>query len=211
MKTVVCYGDSNVWGFIPGSEKAFYARYPKQKRWTGILAAKLGPDFDVIEEGLNGRTVSLDEITPGRPFRNGLKTLPLILESHAPIALIVLMLGLNDTKSQFNKSGEEIAEGMRKLIRLIKTSDHPPRILLIGPPPLTQNVGVKFPSFNNHSVKVSKKLPSLFQDLALEESCAFFDASFIHASPIDGVHWDEDQVRKFGESIAQTLKTTHNL
>jgi len=41
MKTILCYGDSNVWGNIPGSynpETGLSQRFPKNKRWTGILA-----------------------------------------------------------------------------------------------------------------------------------------------------------------------------
>lgn len=32
MKQILCYGDSNTWGFIPGTKE----RYPWEIRWTGI-------------------------------------------------------------------------------------------------------------------------------------------------------------------------------
>src|SRR6185312_15728191 len=124
MKTILCYGDSNLRGFIPGTfdeKTGLSARYAKNKRWTGVLQNKLGDKYDVIEEGLNGRTTNLDEIIPGRPFRNGLALLPACLESHYPIDLVIFMLGTNDTKVQFNRTAEEIAEGMRELVKVIKT------------------------------------------------------------------------------------------
>ena len=51
MKRVLCYGDSNTWGYDPGTGK----RYAPDVRWTGVLANRLGPDYQVLEEGLNGR------------------------------------------------------------------------------------------------------------------------------------------------------------
>ena len=44
MKRILCYGDSNTWGFTPGSGK----RYPSDVRWTGVMAKELGKDYEVI-------------------------------------------------------------------------------------------------------------------------------------------------------------------
>ena len=52
MKQIICYGDSNTFGYIPGSGK----RYPKDIRWTGVLSNLLGDEYKVIEEGCNNRT-----------------------------------------------------------------------------------------------------------------------------------------------------------
>lgn len=41
MKHVLCFGDSNTWGFIPGTCK----RYDEHTRWTGILQDELGADW----------------------------------------------------------------------------------------------------------------------------------------------------------------------
>ena len=77
MKTILCYGDSNLRGTIPGPALdkmgLIKPRYPQNKRWTGILQKNLGEEYNVIEEGIGGRTTTLDEIFPGRPYRNGLR------------------------------------------------------------------------------------------------------------------------------------------
>ena len=52
MYRILCYGDSNTWGYIPLTEK----RYPPEVRWTGRLQRLLGPDYQVLEDGLSGRT-----------------------------------------------------------------------------------------------------------------------------------------------------------
>lgn len=53
---ILCYGDSNTWGYISGSD---HQRYGNNERWTKILAKLLGNSFEVIEEGLNSRTLIL--------------------------------------------------------------------------------------------------------------------------------------------------------
>ena len=61
MKTIVCYGDSNTYGYNP--ENGF--RYEYEERWTTILQKELKDSAIVIPEGLNGRTTSFeDELRP---------------------------------------------------------------------------------------------------------------------------------------------------
>lgn len=56
MKQILCFGDSNTYGLIPGTEN----RYNWEIRWTGRLdAAVRGKGYRVIEEGLCGRTTVL--------------------------------------------------------------------------------------------------------------------------------------------------------
>lgn len=214
MKTILAYGDSNLRGFIPGTtdpKTGLSARYPHNQRWTGILQHNLGSQYCVIEEGLNGRTTSLDEIDPGRPYKNGLTHFPICLESHFPIDLVIFMLGSNDCKTQFNLTAPAIAEGMRKLIRLTKQSDmgpagKSPHVLLIASPPLLKNVTRHFPSFGEKSIDTSKHLSSAYQRLAKEEHCQFLDAAaFIQCSEIDGVHFDLESVKLLGNSLSEKV------
>ena len=50
MTTILCYGDSNTYGYNPVNG----LRYPKDVRWTGVLQKLLGEQYAVIEEGCNG-------------------------------------------------------------------------------------------------------------------------------------------------------------
>ena len=68
MKHILCYGDSNTHGYIPGG-----GRYDDDTRYTGILAKLLGSDYRIIEEGLNSRTSSFDD--PFEPYKNGMDCL----------------------------------------------------------------------------------------------------------------------------------------
>lgn len=113
MKHILCFGDSNTWGYIPGSGGQ---RYDLDQRWTGILQQELGVGTRVIEEGLNGRTTLWED--PTVPLRrSGLAWLPACLDSHRPLDLVVLMLGTNDLKVQFALTPEEIAFGAARLVR----------------------------------------------------------------------------------------------
>ena len=66
MKRILCYGDSNTWGYDPvetGTEGSAAARFPEDVRWTGVLQRQLGPGYRVLEEGLNGRTTAFQDPT----------------------------------------------------------------------------------------------------------------------------------------------------
>jgi lysophospholipase L1-like esterase len=213
MKTILCYGDSNVRGVTPeplDERTGLTKRYIKSKRWIGLLQIKLGEKYDVVEEGMGGRTTMFDEIIPGRPYRNGLTQLPVCLESHYPIDLVILMLGTNDVKIQFNASPKEITQGMYQLVKMVKECDKGPfgsvpKILIISPAPIIEIPNL-FTQFNENSITKSGELASLYQELAKKEGCNFLDASlFITSSELDGFHLDEAQSLLLASAIAEKV------
>src|SRR5918995_379176 len=127
MRTVLCYGDSNTWGYDPATRK----RYPPHVRWTGVLADQLG------EEGLNGRTTRWDD--PIEPHRNGMTYLRPCVESHRPLDLVIVMLGTNDLKRRFDLSASDIAQSAAVVAetaqRFALTADgRNAKVLLVAPP-----------------------------------------------------------------------------
>lgn len=135
MFEVLCFGDSNTWGYSPKSRD----RFARKTRWPGVLQAALGDGFSVVEEGLGGRTTVWDDPIEGD--KNGRRQLPAPLESHKPLDLVVLMLGTNDLKRRFSAPASDIAAGVERLIGIILASSSggtgkAPRILVIAPPPL---------------------------------------------------------------------------
>ena len=85
---ILCYGDSNTWGYISGSD---HQRYGNNERWTKILASLLGQKFEIIEEGLNSRTLISNDLRPGKEGKNGYEYLIPCLDTHDPIDLVILM------------------------------------------------------------------------------------------------------------------------
>lgn len=57
MRKILCFGDSNTYGLIPGTED----RYSKEIRRTGRIQTNLlVKGYEIIEEGLCGRTTVFD-------------------------------------------------------------------------------------------------------------------------------------------------------
>lgn len=129
MKQILCFGDSNTYGLIPGTTNQ---RYGWGTRWTSILDDKVRTKgYRVIEEGLCGRTTVFDD--PFRTERRGTEMLPAILESHRPVDTIVLMLGTNDCKSVYSATPEVIGQGIEQLLDQINTVNPDAKILLVSP------------------------------------------------------------------------------
>lgn len=204
MKRILCYGDSNTWGYTPGSGE----RFAHDVRWTGVLSGELGPGYRVIEEGLSGRTTVWDDPIEGH--KNGLTYLPPCLESHRPLDLVVLMLGTNDLKRRFSLSAFDIAQGAAVLARAVLGSDvgpggRPPQLLLMAPPPLTK-LPVYAELFAGGEEK-SLGFAHRFAEVADALGCELLDtATLIASSPIDGVHFEADAHRALGLAVAARVE-----
>lgn len=213
MKTVLCFGDSNTWGYDPDATAKWSlpVRHAREVRWTGVLAVELGAGWHIIEEGQNGRTTVHDD--PFTVARNGRDYLPACLESQQPLDAVVLMLGTNDLKEVFSVPASEIATGVGVLARMILQStagprNAAPRLLLVAPPAIGElsdrpDIAEKFGS----AVAKARRLPALYQALATQLGCAFLDAqAHTTPSPLDGVHLDAASHAKLGRAIAAALR-----
>jgi lysophospholipase L1-like esterase len=214
-KTILCYGDSNTWGYVPCSDYSLpKARYARNERWPGILQEILGNSFYVVEEGLNSRTTNLDYAPP--PDRNGKTYLPSCLYSHAPIDLVILALGGNDTKTYFDRSSEEIKNGLSELVNIIQASAYgtklqvPPKILIIPPAiplPFVENfIDENGIYFLKGAVKKNEELNFLYLQLAEENGCFYLDLSEIRPSEIDGIHYDKTAHKKCAEMMSKKIQ-----
>ncbi|MDF3040632.1 MAG: hypothetical protein K0Q71_3338 [Thermomicrobiales bacterium] len=204
MKTVLCYGDSNTWGFDPATR----TRFPPDVRWTGVLAARLGPDYRVIEEGLNGRTTRWDD--PIEPDRNGLAYLRPCIESHQPLDLIIVMLGTNDLKSRFHLSASDIAQSAAGLAEMAHRYARAPnrshtQVLLVAPPAVTTLTDLD--QMFAGAVEKSRQFSRFYRLQADWKQLPFFDAgSVIVCSDLDGIHVDSDGHRTLGEALAAEVR-----
>jgi lysophospholipase L1-like esterase len=212
MKTVLCFGDSNTWGYDPDATATspFPRRHAPDVRWTGVLARELGAAWRVIEEGQNGRTTVHDD--PFAVCRNGREILPALLESHQPLDAVVIMLGTNDLKAVFAAPAGEIATGASVLVQMVQRSTagpeaRAPRVLLVAPAAIGSFARV--PELEEKFAGAAEKacrFPELYRRVAETLGVAFLNAQdFTTPSPLDGLHLDAASHLGLGRAVARAL------
>lgn len=203
---VVCFGDSNTWGYNPVDG----TRYDERTRWPKLIE-QYG-DYEVIEEGLNGRTISFED--PLNPNRCGQKILRMVLETHKPFDVLVIMLGTNDMIEMHHCDSMSIATGIRNLIHITKNpflwEDYPmPEILVVAPllfHPCMENVPDMITYYGTDSFQKARELPNYMKDFCDQYGCHFMNAAdYADASSIDGVHLDEEGHAALAKGIAAKL------
>jgi len=206
----MCFGDSNTYGAIPTLARTGRHRFAPDRRWPGIMRRQLGSGWDVIEEGQGGRTTVHDDPIEGI-HKNGLKALPVCLETHMPLDLVILMLGINDLKHRFSVTANDVADSVEVLARIAQRSEAghagaPPVVLVVAPPPILE-VDWFGQMFLGGAAK-SLHFASLFRDAAKRAGAAFFNAGdCVESSTIDGIHLDSDAHRVLGVELAKTVQS----
>jgi len=201
---ILCYGDSNTWGYDPENG----LRYPPESRWPIVMGMNLPEGWIVIEEGLPGRTTVFED--PLTPFRKGAGLLSMLLETHMPLDLVILMLGTNDAKSRFSASAYDIGLGVGVLVDEVRgfpfevRCGRSPSILIIAPPKIHAVQGT--PESFIGAPEKSGNFAQVFQKIAEEKHCLFFDADKVVASSlIDGLHLSAEAQRELGRAIAHYI------
>lgn len=204
MKQILCFGDSNTWGFIPETKE----RYPKGIRWTSLLQEKFGDhEIQILEEGLCGRTTVYEDRT--RPGRKGIVSLSRILEQSSSIDAVVLMLGTNDCKSCYRNSAKTVADGIEACLELLTKFVPAQKILLVSPIWLGEEVWKEKydPEFDRESVTVSKQLREEYAKVAGRRKVHFMAASdYVSASRADQEHLSVIGHRILAEAIFEKLR-----
>lgn len=202
MHSVLAFGDSLTWGARPDAA----ARHAFEDRWPNVLAAGL-EGVEVISEGLRGRTTCFEQPTYASQM-SGAAMLPTLLDSHAPLDTVVVMLGSNDI--YFGRGPEQAALGLERLVEQIR--HHPlrmdgvvvPGIMLIAPPQMvTSDQG----DVTEEMIAQSRSYPALVETVAEASGCAFFNAGAVaKASPLDGIHLDADNTRAIGAALVAPMR-----
>ena len=214
MKTIVCYGDSNTWGFMPKKIAPDWSgnRFAPDVRWTGVLQRMLGEDYRVVEEGLNARTTMFDD--PLGEYRNGLKYIDICLLTKMPVDLVVLMLGTNDVKEFLSVTPFAIAKGIARLVEQVQKSGcgpsgTPPKVLVISPANMGAGLKDAWPGdeFGMGALEKDRALAQYYEKTACEMSVHFLDAAkFVSADNADCVHLSAESHALLGEKVYEKTK-----
>ncbi len=175
MKNILCFGDSNAWGFMP----ARATRYEKGIRWTGVAASTLGSEYNFIEDCISGRTTVYED--PCVNCRCGSAGLGYSLLAHAPLDMLIFALGTNDLK--FTDSDGSL-RGIVRLIDLATNADkvydaYAPifnenaKFLLLGPPIINPEIkklrpGHALANAASESMLLSKKYEQAAKDKGID-------------------------------------------
>jgi len=203
MRTILCYGDSNTWGFDPATER----RFPREVRWPGRLQSALGEEWHVVEEGLNGRTTTLE--SPIAPGKNGLDYLVPCLDSHAPLDAVVIFLGTNDLADRYGLTATDVARAAGRLATVVARSEAgadgaAPLPILACPPPLGETEWAE--DWAGAPAK-SEVLADRFAAVADELGLPLVNlGEATRYSAIDGIHLDADGHAAVAELVERTLE-----
>ncbi len=206
MKYVLCYGDSNTWGFVPVTRE----RYDFHTRWPGVAQGVLGDRCRIYENALNGRTtVFEDPIEEGRCGKTGF---PVVLMMNAPLDLVVIMLGTNDCKKRFGMDPWDIAWGMDLLVQYVQKAacgrdGGCPRILVVSPPAMGSDWDSTIHNtvFGPEAEAKAAQLAERYREVARLRNVDFFDAAQYAKGEGDCIHLSAETHRRLGEALAARI------
>jgi lysophospholipase L1-like esterase len=219
-KRVLVFGDSNTWGWKPHSGGLPGARLADRQRWTSVLQQHLGPAYIIVVDGLNGRTVDASYAEPvaslqGADF-NGELALRVALAREAPLDLVLIMLGTNDTQDPLNRSAAQIAQGVAKLVAItlkdyagVFTTAQRPTVLVVAPPALGDISKTPFREvFAGGAREKSGQLAAALAQRGAADGFAVVNATRLvgQAAGVDGVHLTWQQHQRLGVALAPVVR-----
>lgn len=156
-KTVICYGDSNTFGYDPTSFMG--GQYPREQRWVNILEAKTGLKFR--NEGMCGREIPQLQYEISLLCRRLTEWLP-----EKESCDLWIMLGTNDLLMHPGITAAQVTARMDTLLQVL--IDQPLfqseayRLRLLSPPHMRPGTWIT----DNQTLAESQKMDACFAALA---------------------------------------------
>lgn len=202
---ILFYGDSNTWGYDAKDASR------QKNRFTQMIKQAFS-EHEIIEEGLCGRTLSLDD--PYDEDRNGAKMISMVLKTHAPVDVVFIMLGTNDAKRQFSTNAISIEKGIRTLMykalnpEIYRDGSNTPQFFVACPPKMNIN-GLKNErtksNFGQNGFEILNNTKPY-----LEKGCFGLDVKVIDthavAGSLDGIHMDESGHKLVADALISVIK-----
>ena len=202
MKKILCYGDSNTFGFNPKDG----SRFDENSRWSGILKKNLENEFEVIEEGLNNRTGFVDN--PDGFNHSGLRYFPELLEKFTDVEILILALGTNDLQFRYNIDFQVIEQGLLELINLAIEKGI---VTILIPSVVLDSRVLRGPfsyQFDETSTIKSHQMSKIYKRIAQNTKSFYFDFnSFVKTSDFDGLHYDEKAHKIIAQKLSEYIRT----
>jgi len=195
MKTILCYGDSNTWGRKAGS-----TRFPRDEQWVNKLQTKLGEDCLVVQEGLSARIAGNYETE--KPWLNGQDPFVAIFLTASPVNVVVIALGTNDLKVQYNQYAQGVVDNLlwyqTSIMRLVETNQNIiPAVIYLLPPNFENREG------HHRDENLHRDIIAKFQELVPSEQAIIFDDLEMD---VDGVHFTTAAHNRVADKVYEKLK-----
>lgn len=206
-KRILVFGDSNTWGWKPDNQPFQpLRRWADDERFTGVMQKALGEAYTIVTEGLNARTTVWEDPIEGD--RCGMRHLAPLMDTHAPLDMVIIFLGSNDLKARFSVTARDIGQSVGRLAEFAKHKEEAyadkPQVLVIAPPVLGPAISESMhaEAFAGGEEK-SKDMSRYIKLWAEAAEAEFVDAgAFIRSSEIDGLHLDKKSHEILGTQIA---------
>ncbi len=195
MKKILCFGDSNTYGYNPLNGE----RFQENERWTGIFKQLCKSDFEVVEDGCNNRKC-FSELAINN--MNGYNAINKHLNNKYD--LIILQIGINDLHKIYSNDKLQIEQGFEKFIKQIKDKSSESKILILSPSKIKKNIlNSSFSSlFDENSIIKSYWIKDIYKSLADKYGCFFIDLNMeTDVSDIDGLHYTKDEHKKIANLV----------
>ena len=208
MKQIVCFGDSNTWGWDPRT----CTRYGRDVRWPCLMQRLLGEEYEVAEDGISGRTGGVPDYA--EPYKCGVDSIDACMMSNMPVDLVIIMLGINDTKVYLNASARSIMKGIEQVALHAENIDYgngkKPKVLIAAPTPVGDYVEQTWAveAFDRSSVQKLKELAPMLKEVAEHRGWEFINAAELGISPSeeDAMHLYPEGHRILAEAMAEKVR-----
>lgn len=208
---VLCFGDSNTWGYAPDTN---HERYAANIRWPGVLQTMLGDSYEIIEEGLNSRRISSEDSRPGKEGRNAMSYILPCLDTHDPLDYVIIFLGTNDLKPDLGKTAANIADDLATLITTIQTREsqciegNHPKVLIVVPPTIDETTpytskGGKYAGANTKAIALKNE----YKRVAAQTNSKLIDTQDALKTGGDGIHLTPESHKMLAEVLCAALKS----
>lgn len=200
MKKIICYGDSNTFGFNPKDG----SRFDENSRWTAILQKNTGIEYEVINEGACDRTGFVNN-PKGLEF-SAQRHFPKMLSEIDSIDILILAIGTNDLQCQYDINIGAIEKGLENLIKLARPKAK--NIIIIPPVVLSEKVLEGFFNFqfDKTSIVKSREIGRIYRQITDAYHCNYFDINkFTTPSNFDGLHYDKKSHKIIADKLTEFI------
>ena len=193
---ILCYGDSNTWGWVPNingySKSAIISQYAKEDCWWHTLTK----NNEVFLNGLPGRCISHENRWVKNS--NAIVTIEDDLKNYTNIDLVIVLLGTNDCKSEYDSSAEEITKSLQMLLKKIKETTNS-QMVVISPAIIREDTKITRKYYIGAESK-SNELDYLYNELSKQEGYLFISGKDLEIGE-DGEHFTKEGHKKLGDRV----------